>query len=158
LLLARVDFAVHGRGHYMAPCWEQPGKQQWHLSCAIAHPIRFLRSRGPRRASVMSASRGSEKQHDTPYEQHDAATSGCDSLPGPHEPEGRSHSAESNGSTSAQSRLATNCQPTARPLVLVDVRVHTCRALAQHSSSPLRLAVLDFQLVLKLRVIREPQA
>ncbi len=34
--------------HYMAPCWEQPGKQGWHLRCALAHPVRFLRSRGPR--------------------------------------------------------------------------------------------------------------
>ena len=33
--------------HYMAPCWEQPGKQEWHLGCALGHPVRFLRSRGP---------------------------------------------------------------------------------------------------------------
>jgi hypothetical protein len=48
-LVARVDYAVHGAGHFTAPCWEQPGKQEWHTSCAIAHPFRFLRSRGPRR-------------------------------------------------------------------------------------------------------------
>jgi hypothetical protein len=36
--------------HYgMSPCWEQPGKQQWHLDCAVLHPLRYLRSRGPRR-------------------------------------------------------------------------------------------------------------
>jgi hypothetical protein len=35
------------RAHYMAPCWQQPGKQEWHLRCALLHPLRFLRSRGP---------------------------------------------------------------------------------------------------------------
>lgn len=36
--------------HYdMAPCWEQPGKQWWHWQCALRHPFRFLRSRGPMR-------------------------------------------------------------------------------------------------------------
>ncbi len=35
------------REHHMAPCWKQPGKQQWHLGCAILHPLRFARSRGP---------------------------------------------------------------------------------------------------------------
>jgi hypothetical protein len=37
------------RRHYMAPCWQQPGKQEWHFGCALAHPIAFLRSRGPKR-------------------------------------------------------------------------------------------------------------
>jgi hypothetical protein len=36
-------------GHHMAPCWEQPGKQAWHVTCALRHPVRFLRSRGPQR-------------------------------------------------------------------------------------------------------------
>ena len=35
--------------HYMAACHEQPGKQEWHAVCAFLHPVRFLRSRGPRR-------------------------------------------------------------------------------------------------------------
>jgi hypothetical protein len=33
--------------HYMAPCWRQPGKQWWHVRCALLHPLRFARSRGP---------------------------------------------------------------------------------------------------------------
>jgi hypothetical protein len=38
------------RDHYgFAPCHEQPGKQEWHVGCALRHPLRFLRSRGPRR-------------------------------------------------------------------------------------------------------------
>jgi hypothetical protein len=32
--------------HYsMAPCQDQPGRQGWHLRCALAHPVRFIRSR-----------------------------------------------------------------------------------------------------------------
>jgi hypothetical protein len=30
----------------LAPCQDQPGRQGWHLRCAIAHPWRFLRQRG----------------------------------------------------------------------------------------------------------------
>lgn len=41
--------AVRPNHYGMAPCWEQPGKQEWHLACALQHPARFLRSRGPRR-------------------------------------------------------------------------------------------------------------
>lgn len=44
------------RPHYgMAPCWEQPGTQAWHLGCAFGHPLRFLRSRGPIRWRYPSA-------------------------------------------------------------------------------------------------------
>jgi hypothetical protein len=36
--------------HGMAPCHEQPGKQGWfHWQCIVRHPLRYLRSRGPRR-------------------------------------------------------------------------------------------------------------
>lgn len=35
------------RRHYGAPCHVQPGRQEWHLGCALRHPARFLRSRGP---------------------------------------------------------------------------------------------------------------
>ena len=32
--------------HYeLAPCHEQPGRQRWHVSCALMHPIRFIRTR-----------------------------------------------------------------------------------------------------------------
>lgn len=31
--------------HYMDPCHKQPGRQRWHLTCALVHPVRFLRTR-----------------------------------------------------------------------------------------------------------------
>ena len=42
-----ASLAAHGIHHGMAPCHEQPGKQGWHVACALRHPIRFARSRGP---------------------------------------------------------------------------------------------------------------
>lgn len=30
--------------HHMAPCHTQPGRQRWHLRCALRHPLTFIRT------------------------------------------------------------------------------------------------------------------
>jgi hypothetical protein len=51
-LKSRGDRTLMPEHHALAPCHQQPGRQGWHLRCALRHPFRFARTRSAFRRVV----------------------------------------------------------------------------------------------------------